>query len=303
MSKKTVAKKKPVKKFKRGTLAVFKKMTHDIVSGKVKADKKVKNWLAGYRNDGLMGALRSTFIHTPPTPKHGAQMHEWAKIDRLQKENHPIACFLLNDIPMYLRVKQMRINDVIWAIKYRTMKEHNHHTVETGLEPGYHDSDEILLHASMSVLVNHIENSDHSCAGSGEEGLASYIAFCEERLNPKNWEEWERKQPKKDKAQRIAHDTANVDACKELLFLYRWWKYDRVAEHLALEQERDAHYAANEYHFMNDERDPNKLTGAAKKKYLAEMKHSSALFDAEDKLNKKDTDMLVRLAKVRKYMW
>ena len=263
---------------------------------KKKSKKKIKNWLASYSDNGLMGTLRNTFIHTPKTPR-AAQMHEWNTIERKQRENHPIACFLLNDIPRYLRVKQMRISDAIWWVKYRVMKEHNHHTVDTGLEPGYHMSEEILLHSSMAVLVDFVD------AGHGEKDLAHYIEECEAALNPKNWQEWERKQPKKYKEQRIFHDTANLNGCKEILAIYRWWKYDRATEHLALEQEKDAHYAAKEFDFMEDERDPSKLTGAEKKRYEASIKHSMDLHDVEESLWRKDTDMLARLAKARRYMW
>ena len=291
------------KKFKRSTFAEFKKMTLDVVTGKIKADKKVKNWVAGYSSDGIMGALRSTFIHTPQTPRAARQMHEWAKINRLQRENHPVASFLLTDIPRYLRVKQMRLNDAVWWVKYRTMKEHNHHTVHTGLKPGYHDSDKILLHSTMAVLVDYVENSGHGGCPIGEEGLAKYVELCEADLNPKNWQDWERKLSKKRRDQRIALDTKNVNGCKEVLAVYRWWKYQRDAEHLVIEKQRDINFAARDYHFMDDERDPHAFTGVEKKKYDADMKASTKLWEAEDALRQKDTNMMVRLTKARNFMW
>jgi len=267
-----------------------------------KKSKKVKICAAAFKGKGFLDTLRSKFIHTPATP-FAAQMHEWTKIERLQRENHPVACFLLNDVPRYFAVKKMRLDDAIWWVKYRTMKKHNFHIVDTGLNPGYHDSDEILLHSSMAVLVDYVENSNHGGSGVGEKGLADYIKFCKESLNQKNWADWERKQSKKQKDQRIANDTRNLNGCKEILFIYHWWKIGRDVQHFALEKKRDENYSKKKFHFMRDERDPNALTGKEKKQYEAEMQVSFKLMDEEEALRQKDTDMIVRLAKVRGFMW
>ena len=81
--------------------------------------------------------------------------------------------------------------------------------------------------------------------------------------------------------------------------VYRWWKYERDAEHLVIEKQRDLNHSTNNYHFMEDERDPNALTGEEKKRHDADIKASMKLFEAEDALRQKDTDMIVRLAKVQ----
>ena len=290
------------KKFARTTLSDFKKMTLAAVMGKLTPLSTTKNWVAGLSNKGVVGVLRDTFITNPKTP-HAAQMHEWAKIDRLQRENHPVACFLLKDVPSYFRVKQMRLNDVIWWVKYRTMSKHNHHTVNTGLKPGYHGSDEILLHATMSVLVDYVENTNHGGSECGEYGLSSYIDFYEKLLDPKNWSDWERKSGKKHKKQRIEHDTKTVNSLKEMLLIYRWWKYYRKVEHLALEQERNTFYDSIEFHFMDAERDFTKLKGKEKERYLKEREISNIISNKEEKLYEVDTDMITRFAKIRRTLW
>ena len=263
--------------------------------------KIVRNLKEGWKSNGVLGALRAALIHTPKTPV-SAQWHEWDIIEKKQRKNHPVAYFLLHDVPTYLRVQQMRISDVIWWLKYRTMKAHNHHTVFTDLTPGYHDFDAILLHASMAVLVDYVENSNHSGSGLGEKGLADYIDFYEGQLDPKNWAEWERKAGKKYKEQRIAGDTETVNDLKEILNIYRWWKNYRKIEHLALEKEQELFYGNLEFSFR-DGRDHTKLVGEEKKRYLKEREIANSLNAKEQDLYNKDSEMLLRLIKVRQRLW
>jgi hypothetical protein len=295
---KTASKKKHV----RGSFADFKKMTIAIAKRRRKANKTLKLWREGYSSDGIHGLLEAMFLNNPTTPR-AAQMHEWNEIERLQRQNHPIAYFLLRDCDVYFSVKMRRLSDIKWWFKYRLMKKHRYHIVDTGLKPGYYDCDTILLNAAMAVLVDHVENEAHGCDKIGEAGLQSYIEFYEKLCDPKNWEPWERKQSKKIKQQCIEHRVNDTNALKEILAIYKWWKYYRTIEHMSLEQERDEFYKTERYDIMTDERDPNKLTGKDKKKYIEQRKIVSSFIDREQKLYEKDTDMLVRLAKVRSKLW
>jgi hypothetical protein len=295
------------KLFKKGTYKSFKKMTLDVVSGKVKANKKVKGWIADIGSENVIGLLRRIFIRHPKTPK-AAEMHVWNRIEKAQRKNHPIAYFLLYDVVFYFSVKKRRFMDFIWWFKYRLQKEHRYHVVNTGLEPGYHTEAEILLHSSMSVLVNHVENSWHGGDERGVLGLRSYITFLEKNLDPKTWPEWERKYGKKYIKQRIDTDSERLMSYKEILTLYTWWKYQRAVEHLSLEQEKNLFYDNRNFdNFPWDSTkapvNPNKLKGKEKKLYNQEKKKLFDLYKRDDDLLKKDDKMLARLAGIRKHMW
>lgn len=296
------------KLFKKGSLKSFKKMTFDVVSGKIKADKKVKSWLQDYGSEGIVSVLRKIFIRNPKSPR-AAEMHVWNRIEKAQRKNHPIAYFLLHDVVTYFSVKKRRISDFIWWFKYRLQKKHRHHLVDTKLKPGYHSEAEVLLNASMSILVDYVENTYHGSDKEGVVGLRSYITFLEEQLNSKNWADWERKAGKKYKQQRIDSDTTHLLAQRELLTLYVWWKYQRAVEHLSLEQEKNEFYdnrkfsAGFDFESTKAPVNPAKLKGKEKKLYNKEQQKFFDFMAREDALNDKDDSMIARLARVRKYMW
>jgi hypothetical protein len=88
-----------------------------------------------------------------------------------------------------------------------------------------------------------------------------------------------------------------------LLTIYKWWKYHRRVEQLALEQERLMHYDSCTFNWLEGEKDLNKLKGKEKKKYDEEQAISMKLHKRDEQLDQTDTEMLARLAKIRHFMW
>jgi hypothetical protein len=295
-------------KYKKGSYNSFKKMTLDIVTGKIKANKTIKKWISDPYSDGLIQFLRNVFIRSPKSPR-SAEMHVWNRIEKAQRKNHPIAYFLLYDVVTYVSVKKRRIGDFIWWFKYRLQKEHRYHIVDTKLSPGYYSEADILLHSSMSVLVDYVETHYHGADEPGAVGLRNYITFLEGNLDPKSWPEWERKYGAKYKRQKIESEMKYVVAYRDILMLYNWWKFQRDVEHLSMEQEKNMFWDTRKFKAGFDMEstdapvDPAKLSLKEKRLYNKEIRDSIDLHTREDALNDKDDEMLARLAKVRKYLW
>jgi hypothetical protein len=277
---------------------------------KIKKSKKKQSNMLFEEHEDFVDLLRRVFIRKPKSPRGGAEFHIWNRIEKAQRKNHPIAYFLLHDVVLYISVKKRRFEDFVWWFRYRLQKEHRYHLVDTKLNPGYHSNADILLHSSMSVLVDYVETHRHGSDEDGPVGLRSYISFLEKNLDPKTWPEWERSYGKKYQKEKIAGDLKYVLAYKEVLGLYNWWKFQREVEHLSLEQEKNEFYdnrkfTGADFDFESTKApvDYSKLKGKEKKLYIAERNKLTDFINREEALNDKDDEMLARLAKVRKHLW
>lgn len=87
-------------------------------------------------------------------------------------------------------------------------------------------------------------------------------------------------------------DERSASAAKEIEILYRWWTFDRIVEHKKLSD--DWKNCKTSYRFANDG-DVYKMihTGDDTKK----------LYLREQELYEKDTEMLLRLIKIRQHLW
>jgi hypothetical protein len=46
---------------------------------------------------------------------------------------------------------------VYWWVTHRVCPRHRYHVINTGLAPGYHDIDALMLHSCFSLLVRYVE--------------------------------------------------------------------------------------------------------------------------------------------------
>lgn len=171
-----------------------------------------------------------------------------------------------------LRKLRYTLGELKYYILHRTVDKY--HVVKTGLEPGYRDKDEIILHVNFNILKEYVECElawmDYICT-EDKKKIAAYrfdywmtrIFFREFRAPELGLEhlDWEISLPGKDnKHQRMS--------AKKIKKLYLWWVHDRP-------QRKDI------YDYQD-------------------LKESLAL---EDKYNKEDHDMLVKLMEVRRCLW
>jgi hypothetical protein len=113
-------------------------------------------------------------------------------------------------------IKRKIIDDVIWWVRHRTTDVY--HKVDTKLKPGYYDKDTLMLHANFSLLVDYVETE---CARMNNISVHSKFTDKSDRKFKPNEEDgieylkWE-----------ISDcEGPQADTAKEVIDLYKWWKY------------------------------------------------------------------------------
>jgi hypothetical protein len=130
---------------------------------------------------------------------------------------------------------------------------------------GWMDRSEGILFANMAMLVDFVEK--------------------ERAFEVINWES----------------DEGHIEAAKELREIYEWWTHLRKIEHDEYERRSDAAYKDFQFTFTP-------LPGGMQRldppdETPEQRKERNAIWAEEDRLYQKDTDMMIRLIKVRGAMW
>lgn len=99
--------------------------------------------------------------------------------------------------------------DGLYWFRRRFVPEYQHHIVRTGLEPGWHDCDEVMMHACFKLLERYVESE---CGGADE--LDRWSADLIAKPDPN-----------------APEGVGEAQAERQLTAteLYRWWKVDRPA--------------------------------------------------------------------------
>lgn len=160
--------------------------------------------------------------------------------------------------------------DVWWGFLHRTFKRFNKIEIRT-LEPGYYDLEDRLLHGSMQLLVDFVE-----------------------KQKPFDHIDWE-------------SDERHSHAAKEVKALYHWWTVERPARKSCVEQLGDTE-VPEPFECWSKKSDGGlecgpkefRLTALLYPKYEAACKLDR---DNEEKWAQEEEDALIRLAKIRRYLW
>jgi hypothetical protein len=164
-----------------------------------------------------------------------------------------------------------------WWLKYRFHPNHRYHIVDSRLKPGYYDRDWVLLNVSFAILCDFIEKELPWSAYDEFKKIPWwyptkwYLKKHAERLA---FEHLDWKMAMRMKSNDCGEDDPTSDlqinhentwgwAAKEMKELYLWWKYGRDREH--------------EYVGYD--------------------------FKLEQSLDEKDDTQLMRLVKIRNFMW
>lgn len=181
-------------------------------------------------------------------------------------------------------------NIVDWC-RYRTLRKY--HIVDTKLEPGYHESDTLVMHSVFSILVDFVEM---------QKAWMYVIFFTEEYDDVYSKLSWFEKYFRNFRSAQYGIKYLNweitetrgrqSEAAQEILDLYTWWTVTRP--------QRVDPFAI--YHI-----DTFVIDSLISKKSEEELKKVSAQYKnihkLEDKYEKEDEKMLIRLIKVRKSLW
>ena len=119
-------------------------------------------------------------------------------------------------MPCYNVFKKIR--DWRYEIEYRLFPLH-YHWLDTGLGPGCHDPDEVLLYAAMAALKRYIDESG---------GVGKIQKWIDERLDPNYGNDLLEKGYDaaniEDERKAVQH-SASIDA--EILAIWKWWTIER----------------------------------------------------------------------------
>jgi hypothetical protein len=229
---------------------------------------------------------------------------EWAEWDDNFRKKAPIRHWLTHRLPYLTWYPVKWKYDVArdW-VRYRRKK---YHIIDTGLTPGYYDKDTLLLHANFSLLKNFVEIEKASMhrwshASTEKETLLGFIPK-RKKIDPLNgikYLEWETTLDVPDEdgnsnPEQAAH-------AREILELYTWWVFDRPNRVELESPEAPADDVEHTRSFMY------RMSTAYREKYpeyhAAFSQWCVAHSKQEEDWAEEDTEMLIRLIKVRKSLW
>lgn len=126
---------------------------------------------------------------------------------------------------MGARFKRLRhkVGRLRYEFRYRFVPRYQYHLVRTGLKPGYYDQDYRLLHANFALLVDYVDEV-HGIFGEDkapEDYFDERVKDLRETPDP------------------FAPDglcAGQADSEDEAVKLYRWWKFERPANHERLDK-------------------------------------------------------------------
>lgn len=240
-------------------------------------------------------------------PPYAANADEWVEFDTRFKAEAPIRYTISRGI----------VRRTYWKVKFffsrnfcrildRTLDRK--HVVDTGLNPGYHNTQTRMLYVNFSLLVNFVENEcSRMYASSSTEkmfNLFGWKAFLPWRIrmtlkrNPEyakkygvEYLSWSRDS---ERARGL-----EVKHLEDIIFLYKWWTEERP--------NREKFKSP-----ISDKLDPGDhimLTSTKKWKEenpeLVEQleRYMEGRREQEQQWEEEDSSMLIRLMKVRAYLF
>lgn len=230
-------------------------------------------------------------LDTPNAATH-AKWEEW-RINAVR--DHPILYFLNWRLPIILSVAYRRyVTDPIWWIKYRIHPDHKYHIVRTGLSPNYYDTDTIMLHAIMTMVVDfvEIENKGH--------WMESVLAAKQDNIKRSNIEKAGKEETWEDDLM-PQHQIDCIIACDDA---HVWWT-KRVPKR---EEEEVDIVSGSETEMMmffgnGDDHDDKMKEHKDYPKFVAWRKKCEEHREQEAEWRKQETEMLQRIVAVRGSMW
>ena len=220
-------------------------------------------------------------------PRTGEDWHDW-RIE--MRENYPIRYFLNEEFASTFiwpwKFPLERARD--W-VRYRTTRRH--HIVKTGQEPGYMDSGDQMFYSAFNLLKEFVEvEKAHMwkwCEGDSDlRGADAGVAYLK-------WEMGLGKEGGLNQAENA----------KEIYELYNWWVHERGNRKDPYE-----HPDWDRYYELKKEIYGERGFGIATHLDTPELKKlQDKIFgragEIEEREEREDEEMFIRLAKVRKGMW
>lgn len=218
----------------------------------------------------------------------------WDRRDDMLRRRAPVRYFLQHDLPIVVKRQKHRLNDAWWKVRHRTTDRF--HIVNTGLKPGYYEINDRMLHAMFALLVEYVE------VGLASKNYDSKLATPKER--GVEYLDWEINDPQCAGPQ--------ADTAATVKDLYLWWTVERPAR-------LDSWSAPEIWPNRRKEEDDDPLffrfmgvkLGRRRRRFRlgtrnrpdSERESGDLARRLEDFYDFQDTEMLVRLAAIRRGLW
>ena len=247
---------------------------------------------------------------------------QWKKWDDDLKKSRPFAFFMTETLPDWLEWIPSHSVDYINNIRYYVSNRVNaSHRLDSSLTKGkYHEFSNRMLYSAFDSFIDFIETEEasmHIAFKNKEERKKYKVPFwrrywflrwgkawrCEEAaVDHLKWEMTLDKEDPNDP--HWVASTYQAVSAREKMALYTWWKHIRPARgeawvasgFQAFWDKMDAKYGDNWLGLGS----PGKLTAAEHRMYRKLQEENDEL---EQRWEDEDTEMLVRLVKIRQSLW
>ena len=247
---------------------------------------------------------------------------EWEQWDRELQSRRPLAFWLTETLPDWLEKPAEWLVDPVSNLKYHLRNRFvtKTHYLRTGLQPGqWHEFDTRLVHGLFTELVNfvEIEKAHMQVIWGKREDWKKYRAPWWRRTHWLRWGEWRCPQAGLDYLNWEAALTTEADwyddplhpdigqptpqalNAREILALYDWWVRQRP-------QRPDVHDASGWSAICDEIRAKYQNIFAEVTDEDLRARQNLALtrsHELEQQYEDQDTDMLIRLIKIRGSLW
>lgn len=229
----------------------------------------------------------------------------WRLFNNEYKELAPVRYWIKHDFKeLFVWPVKRKLSDAKWWVIYRTTERY--HRLDTGLEPGYHEIDTVMLNVNFNILKNFVEVETASRMYWSNERKS--ITWCERHMpfyrvfypfrrpdlgiQQLDWAATldDPSLPPNDRSDKQAQDA------REMKILYKWWVEDRPNR--------------KEYKLASYDEQNLGILGCFDDEFNADAEDYKAhivSMDEQDKKRKEweeeDQKMLIRLINIRSSMW
>lgn len=175
-----------------------------------------------------------------------------------------------------------KIHDLKWGIEYRLYPAHYHH-LDTGLKPGYHNPDKILLYGAMAALGRFVDE----CGGIEE--VKSYAQEMSKELE------------EEESIQREANDF-HIKVHEEVFDIWCWWTEQRPEDKKKLRELRSKAFGKGTVDFVESKDYPGNTQIIFPNRDNLE-KLRQQYYNLEEKIRNDEQEMLHRLIDIRGGLW
>ena len=252
-----------------------------------------------------------------PTCGTAEQWSAWSKIEK----SKPVCNFCVNTVPLWFARKGRQINDIKYWFLYRFSNKHKYQLIDTGLKPNYHEIDTRMLHGMFNMLKNFCEDEqpmhDWCWQEAGKEIDAEkdgkpykrrkFVKGKEAALESFAWQKklvYNEDEIWRDEDKHlIGTPTPQAKSAEEIEKLYLWWVETRPA--------RVDPYEAFPDPFLEKRLEQRKAGDSVMSLFCKGTEEEEAakrdrymkIDELEKQYDEEDTEMLIRLIKIRKSLW